>query len=220
MGYYPFKRLSICPGFKNKFGGYPSGKTKIYLHGINEYKSKPKEYWKWILSHEIAHIYFGFCVKSEKTKYQVCGLNWLMIGLGLYLDRMFVTDNQINYDFHENILSDYKKIIEEGKITSLRISKSTVEKNKLVYYNSIVLHGKPSAIIKYIEMIKSKEYLKRKIIELTLEYKNKVLTLSDLFKVLELNKTDIKRIRSFLTNSKEDNLFLIDAINMGYRNHQ
>ena len=69
-------------------------------------------------------------------------------------------------------------------------------------------------------MIKSKEYLKRKIIELTLEYKNKVLTLSDLFKVLELNKTDIKRIRSFLTNSKEDNLFLIDAINMGYRNHQ
>ena len=49
LGFYPYKKLLINPGFKSSFGGYPDRKDKIYLHGVNMFEVKPIEYWKWIL---------------------------------------------------------------------------------------------------------------------------------------------------------------------------
>lgn len=128
---------------------------------------KSADYWKWITAHEIAHMYWGFYVRDgEKTSWSQLG--WLTLGLGLYLDRQFVEEKDLNFRIHENLVAAFREAEKEGLPVSLKMAENEI-RNMSFDYNTVVLHGRSFYIIdsiaEYIGRSKFDAVLKEVLIE-------------------------------------------------------
>jgi len=77
----------IIPGDSDCDGGYPVKKGVIAIHGLQKFNHKTESWWRWIVAHEIAHMYFGYYV-LDMHREPGSKLGWLTKGLGLYLDSL------------------------------------------------------------------------------------------------------------------------------------
>ena len=177
LGFYPHTHLLILAGADAPYGGYPVGAGVIKIHGVNDLSSKPTDWWAWITSHEIGHMYWGYHVlDADRTKADQLG--WLTIGLGLYADRLYVEARSLDCLFHSNQVAAFERALEEGRPTQFGLSKGEMEKD--FDYNTVVRHGRAYSVIRSIAETTGKEVFIQILQDLLAEYEEKELSYDDL----------------------------------------
>ncbi|RLE79101.1 MAG: hypothetical protein DRJ51_08430 [Thermoprotei archaeon] len=159
FGFYPHEILNIIPGFKEYTGGFPLATNVIAIHDLDKLGEKALEYSKWIIAHEIGHMYWGHYVLSSEA------LDWLMIGLGIYMDRQYSEARGLSLKRYKR---DEKWSFIERYLEGLRKGYDTTimqPLEKLVRtgfdWNNIIIHGKGYAIISMLELLLGKETFRR-----------------------------------------------------------
>ena len=85
FGFYPQSSLTIVPGMDYPAGGYPPATGLVVIHGQERLAERPEGFWRWIVAHEIGHMYWSNYVLGQGED----PLTWLMIGLGIHADREY-----------------------------------------------------------------------------------------------------------------------------------
>ncbi|MFO7867105.1 MAG: hypothetical protein R6V02_09885, partial [Candidatus Aminicenantes bacterium] len=115
-GFFPFPSLTVIPGHPLYAGGYPFASALVSIHGLQAMDRHPELHWKWITAHEIGHQYWGEHVMSdEDNNYTV---SWLMIGMGIVADRLYVEHRNLGDDKHESFFSRYIQGMKNGVDTT------------------------------------------------------------------------------------------------------
>lgn len=179
VGFYPHNSLQIIPGSNDYEGGYPVNTGVIAIHGVDNFDTKPESWWKWITAHEIAHMYFGYCIK-EKNREQGSQLGWVTKGLGLYLDSLFMKEKVNCTKYHQEYIKIYLDAKKKGLNTSFSLTPSEIEALGSDYnYNEVVMHGRAYYVISEIEKIVGSKQFKKLIIKLIRNFKNRELGFED-----------------------------------------
>ena len=165
FGFYPHRSLSIVPGLKGPIGGYPVATNLVAIHDLDKLGEKAFEFSKWIVAHEIGHMYWGHYVLSSTFP------DWLMIGLGIYMDRHYSEARGLSLDRYRRcgekgpkILSSfidrYLYGVRKGYDTTIA---QPVEKLMRAGFdwNNIVVHGKGYSIISMLEQLLGKEVFRK-----------------------------------------------------------
>jgi hypothetical protein len=150
LGFYPHPYIVIIPGAEPPTGGCPVDTGVIRIHGLGALADKSPNYWKWLVAHEVAHMYWGYYVRdAEKTGWSQLG--WLTIGLGMYLDKQFIEARSIDYRVHDSLVAAFRKAEKDG--LEVAFGKTDNEIRRMSFdYNTIVIHGRSFAIVEEIEM--------------------------------------------------------------------
>ncbi|HET8547134.1 MAG TPA: hypothetical protein VFL57_03980 [Bryobacteraceae bacterium] len=155
FGFYPHGSLNILPGMDRPSGGYPVTTATVVIHGQERLQDAPPEHWKWITAHEIGHQYWIEHVLSAGEQ----GLEWLMIGLGIYVDREYARARGLEAR-HAQFLRTYMDGVREGRDTTLEL---TPEHFNAIQWDAgnIVEHGKGFAVISALDMVLGAEMFGR-----------------------------------------------------------
>ncbi|MBN1618909.1 hypothetical protein JW887_06250 [Candidatus Dojkabacteria bacterium] len=145
LDFYPHDSLTIYAGNTDCFGGFPNGKGQITIHNISTYTEDHTDWWKWIIAHEIGHMYWGYYVLDGNKKPN-SELGWLTIGLGLFLDRKYSIDNCIQHTEYAEMFEEYDKAIEYHPNIDFNMD-SKYTNTRIFDYNYAINHGKA---LKYI----------------------------------------------------------------------
>lgn len=139
-GMYPYKSLSIVPGYDRPVGGYNAATSISVIHGEEHMAEKPKIHWQWITAHEIGHMYWGEYVMEKDSP------GWLWIGLGIYGDREYIRSRGLSPQMHRELMARYVKGVRDHVNTTVAITPD--QWYDLDFdFNNIVTHGKGFSII-------------------------------------------------------------------------
>lgn len=183
VGFYPHKSLKIVPGSSDCDGGYPVDKGVIAIHRIENFNEKPEHWWRWIVAHEIAHMYFGYCV-LEKNSEPNSKLGWLTKGLGLYLDSLYMKEEVDSTKYHQEYTQMYLGAKREGQNTSFFLIPEEIDRLDFDY-NEVVMHGRAYYVISEIERIVGVEQFKELVIEFIQDFKNRKIGFEDLVSYIQ-----------------------------------
>ena len=140
IGFYPQTSLVINSGDLESMGGFPNSLGEITIHNLPAYDAKNMDWWKWIVAHEIGHMYWGFYVLDGDKKVG-SELGWLTIGLGLYLDRKFSLEMNLKHSEYIEMDYEYKKAL----LIYPKIDFGMDKEYEKIYefdYNYAINHGK------------------------------------------------------------------------------
>lgn len=185
IGFYPHKSLKIIPGSSDCDGGYPVGTGVIAIHRVDDFNEKPESWWRWIVAHEIAHMYFGYCV-HEKHPEPGSQLGWITKGLGLYLDSLYMREKVRYTKYHLDYIQTFLDAKNEGKNTSFFLTPEEIQGLDFDY-NDVVMHGRAYYVMSEIENIVGSEKFKDLVIDLVQGFKSSKFGFEEL--VLYLQKT-------------------------------
>jgi len=171
VGLYPHKYLKIIPGSKDCDGGYPVETGVIAIHRIETFNHKPESCWKWIVAHEIAHMYFGYYV-LEKDREPDSKLGWITKGLGLYLDSLFMRDIVDCLKYHQEYIQKFLDAKKKGVNTSFFLRPDEIAQLNFDY-NDVVMHGRAYCVISEIEKIVGPKKFKKIVIGLIKDFENR-----------------------------------------------
>ena len=181
FGFYPHKVLNVIPGSKRFTGGFPFATNIVAIHDLSKLGDKALEFSKWITAHEIGHMYWGHYVLGE--------LDWLKIGLGIYMDRHYSESRGLN-------LGRYKRGVKgsfiERYLDGLRRGFDTtiMQPFEKLYragfdWNNVIVHGKGYAIIAMLELLLGKETFRKIHDEGLKRYAYKGMSVEDFKKLCE-----------------------------------
>ncbi len=147
LGMYPQSSFTIIPGGSQPVGGYPYATAIVSVHGQQACAQKPRDsHWRWIAAHEVAHQYWLEQV-LEKDPEQ--GYGWLMIGLGIWLDREY-THARGFAGAHARFLDGYADAVRKGLNTTIEIAPEELRKTQFDY-NTNVTHAKGFGVISALD---------------------------------------------------------------------
>jgi tetratricopeptide (TPR) repeat protein len=143
FGFYPQRSLTIVPGEPSPVaGGYPFATALVLMHSMEAYQELAADHWRWITAHEIGHQYW---LEQVMAKDPETGSGWLMIGLGLWVDREYARARGM-VKLHPARLEGYAATVRNGLNTTIEQSPDEIRRLKFDY-NSQVTHNKGYSII-------------------------------------------------------------------------
>jgi tetratricopeptide (TPR) repeat protein len=182
-GIFPFDSLTIIPGASRPMGGYPYASSMVVIHGQQAFEKMPELHWKWITAHEIGHQYWGEYVMSaeERSDYTE---SWLMIGMGIFADRMYVESRGLGDDKHNSFFNRFLEGIESYyDITS--DAPETLKAQQKYDRNNILIHGKGYSIISALRSVLGDEVFKTVYFRCVEEYGGKRIHYRDIQQIAE-----------------------------------
>ena len=185
FGFYPHRCLSVVPGRKEFTGGYPVATNLVAIHDLDKLGDKALEFSKWITAHEIGHMYWGHYVLSREA------LDWLMIGLGIYMDRHYSEARGLSLDRYRrggkllfSFIERYLDGVRKGYDTTIvqppeKIARAGFD------WNNIVVHGKGYAVISMLEQLLGRETFRKIHDEALRRYAFREMSVEDFKKLCE-----------------------------------
>jgi aminopeptidase N len=162
LGFYPFKYIVLLSGDVDCGGGYPQNEGVIVIHKQPILSSKRIESWKWIVAHEIGHMYWGYYVLDHDHR-ENSKLGWLTKGIGLYIDYLYTKQFFPSFDNHERMIARYRRSKSKGLPTSFFATAKERASND--DYNTAIDHGRAFMIIREV----ANEIGEEKFIQLCIE---------------------------------------------------
>jgi len=181
-GFFPFPSLTIIPGGTGPWGGHPFASALVVIHGMQVLEKAPELHWKWITAHEIGHQYWGETIMS--SQYNNYPDSWLMIGMGIFTDRMYVESKQLGDDKHEGLMDRYLKGVEEHFDTTADAPESLARQQKYDR-NNVLIHGKGYSIISALRNTIGEEAFKQTYFRCAREFNGKRMSYHDLRRIAE-----------------------------------
>lgn len=145
FGFYPQNVLTILPGSKTSYGGYPAASNMIVVHDTLD--KAGEVHAEWITSHEIGHQYWGWDCVIDSGQYY----HWPGLPLGIYTDRLY--NEALNPKGTENyrrFIEDYLSGVDRGYDTTLLRTRAQIDALSFDF-NNIVAHGKSYALLQMLE---------------------------------------------------------------------
>ncbi len=142
FGFYPSTHIDIFQGADNPMGGYPAATSLVGIHGMERMSEREELHWRWITAHELGHQYWFEHVMAEEP-YQI---GWLMIGLGIYVDREYSRYAGLAPDKHLGLMSRFIDGVREGLDTRADVQGDYLD-DMGFDFNNVVVHGKGYSII-------------------------------------------------------------------------
>jgi tetratricopeptide (TPR) repeat protein len=145
FGFYPQHSLSIVPGT----GVYPAA-SALSVIGAEGPSDDPEWFWRWLMAHEIGHMYWGDYVFGQGPD----SLTWLMIGLGIHADHEYAQARDIK-GIRGGMEQGYVTAAKQGFDTTMDLTEEQRAANHLDYntYNNAVRHGKSAALLNALESV-------------------------------------------------------------------
>lgn len=145
FGAYPHKSLTIIPGGSGPWGGYPYTSALVVIHGQEVFEKAPELHWKWITAHETGHQFWGEYVMSadEMDHYSE---SWLMIGMGIFADRLWVEARGLPDDKHLSFFNRYLSGLKEHYDITADAPPS-LKAQQQYDRNNVLIHGKGYSIV-------------------------------------------------------------------------
>ncbi len=181
-GFFPFPSLTIIPGGSGPWGGYPYASALVVIHGMQVFEKAPELHWKWITAHEIGHQYWGETVMSRT--YNTYPDSWLMIGMGIFADRIYTEFRQLGDDKHTGLMDRYLKGVKEHFDTTADAPVSLARQQKYDR-NNILIHGKGYSIVSALRHSLGDKMFKRIYFRCTREFTGKRMSYHDLRRIAE-----------------------------------
>ncbi len=186
FGFYPQNKLSVMPGHKEPYGGWPVTSNVVAIHDLDKLGDKAKSFARWITAHEIGHQYWG--------GYVVCSPfpGWLDIGLGIYMDRCYTEARGLGTSHHgPQRFKRYVQGLREGVDTTV-VQPPEKLRAAGFDYNNIIVHSKGYAIISMLEQMLGKDLFRQIFDEALRRFKHRDISSKD-FQLLceELSGEDL-----------------------------
>jgi hypothetical protein len=182
-GVFPFESLTIIPGASRPMGGYPYASALVVIHGQQAFDKRPPLHWKWITAHEIGHQYWGEYIMSSDNPDDYTE-SWLMIGMGIFADRLYTEARNLDDDKHESFFNRFKSGLTEYHDTTADAPESLKAQQKYDR-NNVLIHGKGYAIVSALRQTLGDEMFHRIYRRCVRDYGGKRMGYRDLMAVAE-----------------------------------
>jgi len=182
-GVFPLDSLTIIPGATRPMGGYPYASGLVVIHGQEAFADAPELHWKWITAHEIGHQYWGEYIMSDDNPENYTN-SWLMIGMGILSDRMWVESRGLEDDKHNNFFNRFL----EGLKSYYDITADAPEslKSQQEYdRNNVLIHGKGYSIVSALRSVLGEKIFQRAYMRCIEEFAGKRMGYRDLWRLAE-----------------------------------
>ena len=156
FGFYPAEHLNIVQGADAPNGGYPAATNLVVVHGLERMSERDELHWRWITAHEIGHQYWFEHVMSEWRD----EIGWLMIGLGIFVDREYVRSKGLAPGRHIGLMRRFIDGAREGLDTRADVH-SDYLRDIDFDFNNVVIHGKGYSIISALNCLLGDEVFER-----------------------------------------------------------
>jgi len=182
-GFYPFNFLYIIPGSSCPMGGCPYASGIVRIHGQEQFKEESLLHWRFITAHEIGHQYWGEYVMPNKDIRNIFS-SWLMIGMGIYLDREYIRFKKLGMGQHKKMMNLYLEGVKEHYDITLDAPPSLVKKQKY-NRNNVLKHGKGFSVFSALGAVLGRDTFKRAYMKCVKNYGGNHLGYKDLQKIFE-----------------------------------
>ncbi|MEW6742519.1 MAG: M1 family aminopeptidase [Planctomycetota bacterium] len=138
---------------------------------------------QWLVAHEVAHQYFGNSVNQYRND-----VYWVLIGLGLVIDRYYLADRGLPDDYHHNMIDMYRRAKSEGHDLSLTQKVEDLYRAKSPWssrWNLGLGHAKAFAVCYLLEDLLGEPAFRAVIARLIEEHAGGMVTAGDLLDVCE-----------------------------------
>jgi len=183
LGVYPHKSLTIIPGGSGPWGGYPYTSALVVIHGQEVFDKAPELHWKWITAHEVGHQYWGEYIMSADETDNYTG-SWLMIGLGIFTDRMWVEARGLPDDKHIGFFMRYISGLKEHYDITADAPHS-LKAQQQYDRNNILIHGKGYSIVSALRSALGDSTFKAAYLRSVREYAGRRLGWRDFQRIAE-----------------------------------
>ncbi len=182
-GLFPFRSLTIIPGGAKPWGGYPFASALVVIHGQEAFGEAPELHWKWITAHEAGHQYWGEYVLSGDTPGNYTE-SWVMIGMGIFCDRMWVESRGLPNDKHQAFFNRYLSGVKSYFDVTADAPESLKAKQEYDR-NNILIHGKGYSIVSALRETLGDEVFRRVYLRCVGEYVGRRLGYRDFWRIAE-----------------------------------
>lgn len=183
FGIYPHKSLTIIPGGSGPWGGYPFASALVVVHGQEVFDKAPELHWKWITAHEVGHQYWGEYIMSadEPDHYTE---SWLMIGMGIFADRIWVEARGLPDDKHNSFFNRFLSgLAEHYDITA--DAPESLKAQQDYDRNNILIHGKGYSIVSALRSVLGDEIFKAAYMRGINEFAGRIMGWRDFQRIAE-----------------------------------
>jgi tetratricopeptide (TPR) repeat protein len=182
-GVFPFNSLTIIPGASRPMGGYPYASGLVVIHGQEAFKNRPELHWKWITAHEIGHQYWGEYIMSDDNPENYTN-SWLMIGMGILADRMWVEEKGLGDEKHHGFLNRFLGGLRNYYDTTADAPES-LEAQQKYDRNNVLIHGKGYSIVSALRSVLGEKIFLKTYLRSIEEFAGKRMGYRDLLNVAE-----------------------------------
>jgi len=161
FGFYPHETLNVIPGYKGPTGGFPLATNVVAIHDLEKLGRKALEFSKWIVAHEIGHMYWGHYVLPYSLEFP----SWLWIGLGIYMDRHYSEAKGLSLKRYRrgeewSFIQRYLDGLKKGYDTTMVQPPEKLMRADFDW-NNVIVHGKGYAVISMLEQLLGKDVFRR-----------------------------------------------------------
>ena len=180
-GVYPSDHLSIiCPPAAP---GQGSGAfTACNVIGVL-LGGRLEEQYRWLVAHEVAHQYFSVSVSQPRDE-----IPWILVGLGMVMDRHYLLDCGFGDDLHRMMVQFYPRVENEGRDTTLSQSVGDLMRAEPPWsfqWNLALSHGKAFAVCALLEDLLGEERFREVLQKIISEHAGGMIFASDLIAYCE-----------------------------------
>jgi hypothetical protein len=180
-GEYPKDHLSIvCPPTAP---GQGSGAfTACNVIGIL-LGGRLEEQYRWLVAHEVAHQYFSISILQPRDE-----IPWILVGLGMVMDRHYLLDCGFGDDWHRMMVQFYPRVENEGRDTTLVQPVSDLMRAEPPWsfqWNLALSHGKAFAVCALLEDLLGEERFRGVVQKIISEHAGGMISASDLITYCE-----------------------------------
>ena len=151
FGVFPMDSLTIIPGASRPMGGYPYASGLVVIHGQEAFAQATELHWKWITAHEIGHQYWGEYVMSDDYPEDYTE-SWLMIGMGIFADRLWVESRGLGDEKHLGFLDRYLRGL-KGNYDTTADAPESLKAQQDYDRNNVLIHGKGYSIVSALRSV-------------------------------------------------------------------
>ena len=176
---YPGEHLDfVCPTMRAGHGSFAACNViGLFMGGRLE------DQYRWLVAHEVAHQYFGNLVNQRRDE-----VNWVLIGLGMVMDRHYLLDRDLDAGIHRRILDFYRMAKKQGRNTSL--SQKVRDLNSSgrpwsMQWNLALSHAKGFAVCSLLEDLLGRHRFKEIIKKIIKEHAGGIVTAAHLMMYCE-----------------------------------